>query len=113
MVPQTRQCVGPKQDNVWFPTVVPKHENREEGSDFDDFFDEIDRGTVENFFASAKKSQRANDETTTDEKVYRRPFCYKSFHGVQNLNAHLFLEAQDSRDAKRRKATRQHNMDSH
>ena len=62
--------------------------NCEDISDFDDFLTKSIAAPSK--FASAKKSQRANDETTTDEKVYRRPFCYKSFRRVQNINAHMY-----------------------
>ena len=83
-VSQTRQCVLPKQDNVASQTGKKQGWLR-----FRRFFDENDRRAVEKKFASAKQSRRANDETTTDKKVYRRPFCYKSLRRVQNINAHI------------------------
>ena len=96
----SRFLIGPRQDNVWFPNktmcgsqtgqcAVPKHENREDGSDFDDFLTKTIGAPTKKISRQRKKSRRANDETTTDEKVYRRPFCYKSFRPVQNINAHI------------------------
>ena len=38
------------------------------------------------------RGERTTDERT-NEKVYTRPFCYKSLRRVQNIKAHIYSNA--------------------
>ena len=64
----------------------------------------IGRSKFSKLFASSEKiarqrkdrGERTTNDGRTNEKVYRQPFCHKSFRRVQNVNAHVAANISDT-----------------